>query len=158
MSVLKNVHTLGFEFCKYSSFKKSQPLVPCSFSAHKIARYDSHSVMLCLIWSSDIPTQAQGVISICWKYDDKKRNRKRCQMEYSTKTYTPKTTYIPRTTVIFDSLPSTDTILVGSLLNIVSPFRISRPKARNIFTTCWTEDPLTAIWSPCVVQHELGGL
>ena len=57
----KNVHTLGFEFCK-----NSQPVALCSFSALKIARYVSHSAMLCLICSSDIPTQAQGVISICW--------------------------------------------------------------------------------------------
>ena len=86
----KTFYTLGFEFFKYCSFKTCQPLAPCSFSVHKIARYVSQSFMLCLMCSLDIPTQAQGVISICWGCDDKKRNRKRCQMGYRTKTYTPK--------------------------------------------------------------------
>ncbi len=146
----KNVHTLGFEFCK-----NSQPVALCSFSALKIARYVSHSAMLCLICSSDIPTQAQGVTSICWGCDDKKRNRKRCQMGYSTKTYTPKTTYTPRTTILFNSLPSTDNIFVCFLLDIVSPWQISTPQAPKIFTTCWTEQPLTAISSPCFMQYVL---
>ena len=143
--------TLDFEFCKYSSFTKSQPLAPCTLRAHKIARYISHNVILCRIWSSDTSTQAQGVISICWGCGDNKRKRERCQMRCRTKTYTTKTIYIPRTTVIFVSLPSTDTIFVCFLWNIVSPSKISTPTARNIFTTCWTEDPLTAIWSPCAI-------
>ena len=146
---MKNVHTLGFEFCIYSFFKNCQPLAPCSFSSHKIARYVSPSVMLCLMCSSDIPTQTQGVTSICWDAMSKKRNRKNYQID--TAQSTPKTVYIPRTTVILDSLPSTDTIFVCFLLKIVPPSLISTRKARNIFTTCWTEHPLTEIRSPCIM-------
>ncbi len=129
---MKNVHTLGFEFCMYNSFKNCQPLTPCSFSSHKIARYVSHSVMLCLISSSDIPTQTQGVISICWDTMAKSEIAKDVKWIQHSHPLIP--------------------FFVCFLLNIVSPSQISTPKARDIFTTCWTEHPLTAIRSPCVMQ------
>jgi hypothetical protein len=156
---MKNVSTLGFAFCNNNSFNNGQPLVPCSFSTHEIARYVTHSVMLRRICSSDIPAHAQGVISICWdamtkseiavdvKWETAQRHMPQPMRQHKDKC--PKTMYIlPSKTVTMDSLPFTATIFVSILMGNVLPSHISTPKACKISITCWTEHPLTAIQSP----------
>jgi hypothetical protein len=100
-----------------------------------------HAVLDLLFGYSHTNTKCDFYLLGC---DDKKQNRKRCQQRDTVQSI-PKTVYIPRTTVIVDSLPSTDTIFVCFLVNIVSPSHISTPKARNTSTTSWTEHPLRAI-------------
>ncbi len=71
-------------------------------------------------------------------------------MRYSTKCMqNHMAIYIPRTLVLFDSVPSTESIFVSFLSSEASPSHMSIPKARKIFSEFLPEHPLTAISPPC---------